>query len=209
VTSFHEVGDIVQLVANAGSGEGDGDGFSPFVGSNPGARGFTVLTATDVGFAAFGAAVDFGFDVAGLTVNGAGSSSAGGSATTNLPKPSIDACGGIRQLQPISVAASMPMRSILIRFPSRHGIHFEPVLVDLVTPISGASLIVQRRPHSLDVGILTRQGFRSYKARTHGLIALCDIDASQVVFDSSAGKRIKRVVNAPAHSPATARGRIP
>ena len=37
VTSFHEVGDIVQLVANAGSGEGDGDGFSPFVGSNPGA----------------------------------------------------------------------------------------------------------------------------------------------------------------------------
>jgi hypothetical protein len=87
--------------------------------------GFAGLAATAVGFVGFvalDAAVDFGFAVAGLALNGAGSSSAGGSATAILPNPSTDACGGIRQLQPIRVADSMPMRSILIRFPPRRGI---------------------------------------------------------------------------------------
>src|SRR5262245_14191088 len=82
-------------------------------------------------------AVDFGLDFGRMAVNGAGSSSAGGSATAIVPKPSIDACGGTRQLQPIRVADSKPTRSTLIRFRSRHEIHFELLLVDLVAPISG------------------------------------------------------------------------
>ena len=49
--------------------------------------GFAVFAATDVvlaGFVGLCVAVDFGFSAAGLAVNGAGSSSAGGSATAIL-----------------------------------------------------------------------------------------------------------------------------
>jgi hypothetical protein len=74
--------------------------------ADDGFAGFAASAVGFVGFVALDAAVGFGFAVAGLALNGAGSSSAGGSATAILLKPSTDACGGMRQLQPIRVAAS-------------------------------------------------------------------------------------------------------
>jgi hypothetical protein len=47
----------------------------------------------------------------------------------------------------------------------------------------------------LDVGVRTGYGFRSYKTLTDGLIAVCEIDASEVVFDSGGDKRAKCVLN--------------
>src|SRR5512132_3686099 len=99
--------------------------------------GFADFAATDIGLAGFvglAAAVDFGFAVAGLAVNGAGSSSAGGSAPASLPQPSTDACCGIRQLQPTRAVDSIPMTSILIRFPPDAGFISKFLLVDSVTP---------------------------------------------------------------------------
>lgn len=85
--------------------------------------GFAVFTAGGDGFAVFAATFGFGFAATGLGVNGAGFSSTAGPASAVLPKqpcdehPSSVAYGGERQLQPINVAHSVKMRSVLMQFP--------------------------------------------------------------------------------------------
>jgi hypothetical protein len=173
--------------------------------AGPADDGFAVFAATDVvlaGFVGLCVAVDFGFAVAGLVVNGAGSSSAGGSATASL-KPSSEACCGIRQLQPIRAKDSIPMTSILIRFPPDARVISRLLLVDSVTPHQWGEPDVQTRPDGLDVGVRTGHGFRSYTAWTDGLIAVRYIDANEVVFDSSGDERTKCVFKAGAHGPTT------
>jgi hypothetical protein len=65
----------------------------------------------------------FTFGGAGLGVNGAGVNSIGSVAAVLLKQacevhPSNIACGELRQLHPASIADKLPMKSILMRFPS-------------------------------------------------------------------------------------------
>jgi hypothetical protein len=88
-------------------------------------------------------AVDFAiflgctFGGAGWGVNGAGVSSSGSTAAVLLKQacevhPSNIACGELRQLHPASIADKLPMRSILMRFPSSAEFCFAFLAADMV-----------------------------------------------------------------------------
>jgi len=159
----------------------------------------------------------FTFGGAGLGVNGAGVNSTGSVAAVLLKQacevhPSSIACGELRQLHPASIADKLPMRSILMRFPStvEFRSHFLRRIWLLTTGAIGSVLSdercesdVQTRPHRLNVGMRIGYGFWSDKTRGHGLIAVADIDASEVVFDPGADVGIECVFNAATHGPAT------
>src|SRR6476661_7424954 len=168
-------------------------------------------------------AVDFAiflaltFGGAGLGVNGAGVNSTGSAAAVLLKQacevhPSNIACGELRQLHPASIADKLPMRSILMRFPSTAEFrsHFLRRTWLLTTGAIGSlpsnewrESDVQARPHRLNVGMCIGYGFRSYESRGHSLIAVADIDASEVVFDAGADVGIECVFDAAAHGPTT------
>src|SRR4029077_2352628 len=79
----------------------------------------------------------FTFGGAGLGVNGAGVNSTGSMAAVLLKQacevhPSNIACGELRQLHPASITDKLPMRSILMRFPSTAELRFAFLAADTV-----------------------------------------------------------------------------
>jgi hypothetical protein len=159
----------------------------------------------------------FTFGGAGLGVNGAGVNSTGSMAAVLLKQacevhPSNIACGELRQLHPASITDKLPMRSILMRFPSTAEFrsHFLRRTWLLTTGAIGSVLSnewrqseIQARPHRLNIGMCIGYGFWSDKARGHGLIAVPDVDASEVVFDPGADVWIECVFDAATHGPTT------